>query len=156
MSFPDDPISLPHFTAGGVGTAALDDLVEWLNTLAERVTDTGLVTTGSDVTATTGWGSLTFRYRIRAGEVTLTINATRTGSTLTASSSGALADTDVATVSALLTPSDSNVYGIFIGANTSGGCVLDTSGKFTILDAHPTSTVATSDVIHATFQYPAA
>ena len=77
MTFPFSPISLPHFTAGGIGTAALDDLVEWLNDLA-AASSLGLL--GESHGNTTGSPTLsgTTNYNSSTGQkVTITLATQR-------------------------------------------------------------------------------
>jgi hypothetical protein len=131
MAFPDDQISLPHFLAGGLTTAALDELVGWLNALALRAVDTGWDTT-TTVAAAHSSTAISSKLRRVGSFIEVQIFLTLGGASITVGSSGDCTNTVIANVPAPYRPStvpiplQSGSIGPLLSAN------IGTNGDLTI------------------------
>lgn len=132
-------------------------------TVAGRVTTvrrpldgTGWVTGG--FTASSGWSVAAAAYRTVGGVRWINVEMTRTGSTLTGSSSGHLADTDVVTIPAAALPVTAlpvtEISGSWRAQTTFGGMRINTSGVMQLTDLHPNGAVETGHYLRALIGFP--
>jgi hypothetical protein len=119
--------------------------------------DTGEVTSG--FAASVGWSNPGAAYRVRNGQATLHLRATRAGSTITSdTTSGAIADTPMLTV-----PAAARSSWLLTGRGTvtlpGGGTQgfdwrLSTGGVWSLVSANPAVGFANGSVMYATVTYP--
>jgi hypothetical protein len=141
----------------GVTTGSLQASVTALNalnigpTLATVSSDTGWV--GGGFANAAGWSATWFRYRIFMGKfVFVELMTNRTGSTITAGSSGNIGDTLVITLPVACAPNFAT-WGIYTARYTSGCFTINSGGQVTILDAHSGSEIDTGASLRLNCSY---
>lgn len=125
--------------------------------VVDSTSDTGWVTSGTGITAGSGFTLNGSKYRIRNGVVSIAFSVTKAASALGASSTGVIAQTTLVNLPAGLTPSNSGgafqaggasatalAFGYFSSAGTAvaclatpttglpASCVLDCQGTFSL------------------------
>lgn len=126
---------------------------------APLVTASGFTTMSGTPTAATGWSLNSAHAISSAGVVTWIALLTRTGGTVTASSSGNVSpDLAVVTLPSSWRPASyitdiTAVPGAFVAELTSGGVIINASGVVLITDMNPTSTIANGEVIRLSYSY---
>lgn len=131
-------ITNPNGTAGNLGLV---------------VTNTGLVTTG--FSAGSGWTLASQSYQILAGQVvSLHLQCTYSGATITGGSSGDITDSQIATIPAACRPNRDirTAYGQQ-GHAAGVVCVLS-SGAVQIETLSSTATIASGDQVSVDYTYP--
>lgn len=125
-----------------------------LNDLAAKLLPAGTATSGGPtVAAATGFSTPVYSWElIGSNLLVLNIDVTRTGATLTGSSSGGVADTAIATIASGYRPA-AVAWGNFTTSSTHGGAFVSTGGTVTITDLYPTSTIGSGDVLHSSWTY---
>jgi hypothetical protein len=93
---------------------------------------------------------------IRPNYVHVEIWATRSGSTITASSDGNHSDTDICTInSSILWPiTDTTYSNIHIAGTTMGSARIGTSGVVALTDMYPTATLVSGNTLRFNIAYP--
>lgn len=77
-------------------------------TIQAMIGDTGWITSATGITAATGFTLTAAKYRIRNGLAIIGISGTWSGSTVAAGANGAIANTPIVNLPALLTPTATN------------------------------------------------
>lgn len=127
----------------------------WADSVADAVNGVGMASSGGPVvTAATGFSTPVFTWELFGNLLVLNIDVTRTGATLTASSSGTIADTAIATITTAAYRPAAVAWGTFTTSVSHGGAFVSTGGTVTITDAHPTSTISAGDVLHTSWVFP--
>ena len=106
-----------------------------------------------------GWSLDYAGFRFSAGpQINLICRVNRTGSTITASSSGHLADTDVAVAPAALLPPSWPIPSIPFVWRTSysigGGYLGPSTGNLVLTDLHPNASITAGDQMQMQVSYP--
>jgi len=119
------------------------------NVAALAVQDTGWVTSSTGITAASGWSLVSAKYRILNGVAYLSVQATKTGSTITAGASGNLTNTPVFNLPSALIPSSSNGNYGNSGGNASflaSGFASQDSSAIVLAVAAPSYAIAAGAV----------
>lgn len=109
--------------------------------------DTGWVTSGTGITAATGWTLTSSKYRNNNGVVSLYLLLTRTGAALTGSTAGLIAATAAAVLPAGLVPAQANGLVSAVGSQSTvaaSGFVASGTGNVTITNVTPGQSIATT------------
>lgn len=108
------------------------------------------VTTGAS--AATNFSITTFDVRDTCGVVSILLEFTYSGTTITGGSTGNISDTDVCTFPAGYRP-PVDVHAVFADGFTLGHCTLFTTGVVTLRALHTGGTVVSGNTYRATFVY---
>ena len=127
-----------------------------VTTVRRPLDGNGWITGG--FTAASGWAVTEAAYRTVSGIRFINVNIERTGATLTASSTGHLADTGVVSVPAAAMPVTpwpvNEVSGCWRTSTTFGGLRLNTSRMLMITDLHPGGSIIAGDYAKAMISFP--
>lgn len=146
------------------GVLAIDHFVEVIGSenywiVLSTITVPSWFDTG--FSAASGWSIIQKGYRYSAGPyITVGVRVERTGSTITASSTGHLADTTVLTCPAAVLPSVTwPLNSIPLVWRTSfsigGGYIDTTTADMVLTDLHPNASISSGDYMSALVTYPA-
>ena len=123
----------------------------------ESITDGNNWTEGG-FSALSGWSLDVAQYRYDGARVSLAIRVSRTGSDITAGSTGNIADVDLISIPTSVVPADFPLGRIpFLWQSTTssgGGHLTIATGVLSIDDMHPGNSVDTGDWVQITFTYP--
>ncbi|WP_158697818.1 hypothetical protein [Streptomyces prunicolor] len=110
-------------------------------------------TTTSGLTVATGFSANAFAARKSCGICSIKVIVTRTGSTITADSTGNIADTLIATLPSGYIPADT-VLGCFDkGGTADGAATIASDGTITIKSMSPTASLASGGNVSVTATY---
>lgn len=125
--------------------------MEWLAGMrmtAERLNDnTADETTTSGLVVATGWAASSFVGRKVNGVTTVLVVVSRTGATLTASSSGSITNTLAATLPVGWRPQDTLIENYDKAGVADGSVTILSNGTCTVKTLSPTATIASGSAI---------